>query len=111
MPRTIADTVANLASWLYVLIALAGVGFTAPNLKRSRWSSLFFAGFLIQAILRSVLNLAVPWLSRHSPGDIPRFFIATSVIGLVPYAALVVAAAGSLSDVTRHGVSARHNDS
>jgi hypothetical protein len=103
-----ASVAQNLVWWLGLLVAVAGVVFTAAYLKRSRWARLLFAGFLVRAIVDLATKVALPVLVTSSSSDFPRvplFFLATSILGVMAYAALVLGVGGLLSELSRHRVS------
>ncbi len=109
-----ASMAQNLLSWLGLLVAVAGVVFTAGYLRSSRWTRLLFGGFLVRAVVDLATKLALPRLFTNSTADIsriPLFFLATSALGVMAYAALVIGVAGLLSESARHSVNPRPSSS
>src|SRR5258708_36916102 len=103
-----ASVAQNLVWWLDLFVAVAGVVFTATHLKRSRWARLLFAGFLVRAIVDLATKVALPGLVARSSSDfsrVPLFFLASSILGVMAYAVLVLGVAGLLSELSRHRVS------
>jgi len=103
-----ASVAQNLVWLLDLFVAVAGVVFTATYLKRSRWARLLFAGFLVRAIVDLATKLALRMLVTSASSDFPRvplFFLATSILSVMTYAALVLGVAGLLSELSRHRVS------
>jgi hypothetical protein len=97
-----AGTAQTLLGWLSLVLSVAGVVVSAPHLKRSRWTALLFGAFLLQTLIQIATRFALPRMITGSSADVPRvplFFLSTSVLGVVAYAAFVVAAAGLISEL------------
>jgi len=107
-----ASMAQNLVWWLGFFVAVAGVVFTTAYLKRSRWTRLLFGAFLVRALVDLATKLVLPVLATTTSADLPRvplFFLATAVLSVMSYAALVLGVAGLLSELSRHPVNPRQS--